>query len=81
MKEKEEEGRRKEKEEGRRRKKKDGDGLISKREVREVYRKLGETISDEVLTEMLNQVDLNQDGQISFEEFIAFRQQTNFKIL
>ena len=59
----------------------DGDGLISKREVREVYRKLGETISDEVLTEMLNQVDLNQDGQISFEEFIAFRQQTNFKIL
>ena len=59
----------------------DGDGLISKREVREVYRKLGETFSDEVLTEMLNQVDLNQDGQISFEEFIAFRQQTNFKIL
>ena len=51
----------------------DGDGLISKREVREVYRKLGETISEEVLNEMLEEVDSNQDGQISFEEFIAFR--------
>ena len=59
----------------------DGDGMISKTEVKEVYRKLGETISDEVLNEMLSDVDLNQDGQISFEEFIAFRRQANFKIL
>ena len=59
----------------------DGDGLISKGEVREVYRKLGETISEEDLTEMLNQVDENQDGQISYEEFLAFRRQANLKIL
>ena len=59
----------------------DGDGLISKGEVREVYRKLGETISEEVLTEMLNEVDENQDGQISYEEFLAFRRQSDFKIL
>ena len=59
----------------------DGDGLISKGEVREVYRKLGETMSEEVLTEMINELDVNQDGLISFEEFIAFRRQANFKIL
>ena len=59
----------------------DGDGLISKEEVKEVYRKLGETISEEVLTEMIGELDVNQDGQISFEEFIAFRRQANLKIL
>jgi len=49
---------------------KDGNGLISSDEIKEVLG-FGKTLSEEAVNEIINQVDENGDGQISFEEFVA----------
>lgn len=47
----------------------DGSGLISPDEMRLVLNQLGETLSEEEVDDFIQNVDMNGDGQIDFEEF------------
>jgi len=47
---------------------KDGSGFISASEIKQVLG-VGKNISEEIWTEIINEVDLNGDGEISFKEF------------
>jgi Ca2+-binding EF-hand superfamily protein len=47
---------------------KNGDGFISSLEIKEVLGK-GTTLVDETWKKIITEVDLNGDGEISFEEF------------
>ena len=47
---------------------KDGSGMISAEEIKNVLG-FGKTLSEEAVQEIINQVDANGDGEISFEEF------------
>jgi len=49
----------------------DKTGRISLRNLRRVAKELGENLDDEELQAMLDEFDLDQDGEISLEEFIA----------
>ena len=47
---------------------KDGGGSISHDEIREVL-SFGQKLEEEVIQEIIRQVDVNGDGEISFDEF------------
>ncbi len=47
----------------------DGNGFISEDELRQTLSNLGEHLSDRELKAMMNQADLNHDGQIDYNEF------------
>ncbi|PKU71850.1 calmodulin-like [Dendrobium catenatum] len=49
---------------------KDQDGFISAAELRQVMANLGQKLSDEELNEMISQIDMDGDGQISYDEFV-----------
>ena len=49
---------------------KDGDGKISKEELKQGFAESGESISEEEIAAMLNEGDVDGDGQINFEEFL-----------
>lgn len=49
----------------------DGTGKISLRNLRRVAKELGENLDEEELQAMIDEFDLDQDGEISEEEFIA----------
>ena len=46
-------------------------GKITFSNLKKVAKELGETISDQELHEMINEADTDNDGEISFEEFVA----------
>lgn len=46
----------------------DGSGSISVDEIKKVLG-VGKTISAEIWAEVVNEVDLNGDGEVSYEEF------------
>jgi Ca2+-binding EF-hand superfamily protein len=46
-------------------------GTIESHELRHVMRKLGEEAGDDEIEDMIRAVDLNGDGVIDFDEFIA----------
>ncbi|KAK4107130.1 EF-hand [Canariomyces notabilis] len=50
---------------------KDNTGDITASELGKVMRELGLNPSDEELKDLINEADLNKDGVISFEEFLA----------
>ncbi|GAB1318115.1 Polcalcin Jun o 2 [Madurella fahalii] len=50
---------------------KDGTGDITASELGQVMRGLGLNPSDEELDDLVNEADLNKDGVISFDEFLA----------
>ncbi|KAJ3123441.1 calmodulin-like 3 [Physocladia obscura] len=49
----------------------DGNGFISAQELRHVMASMGENLSDGDIAAMLNDYDVNGDGQIDYNEFLA----------
>ncbi|KAE9616557.1 hypothetical protein Lal_00034204 [Lupinus albus] len=47
----------------------DGDGRISKKELKDSMEKLGMLIPDKELTQMIEKIDVNGDGWVDMEEF------------
>lgn len=47
----------------------DGNGKISKSEMKELMKKLGQKLSDEEIEAMMNEVDSDKSGEIDFQEF------------
>ena len=50
----------------------DGNGLISREELREVMQQLGEKLNEEEIDEMIQDADKNGDGMIDYEEFVKY---------
>ena len=53
---------------------KDGSGSISEVELRQVMTNIGEKVTDEEIREMIQEADIDGDGQVSFKEFAAMIQ-------
>ena len=47
-----------------------GDGVVTKEELKGLLKGLGEDVSDDVVDEMIKIADENGDGKIQFEEFV-----------
>jgi len=59
----------------------DGSGSITLNEFRDIYDALGHFISENELLEMMNDADTNEDGFITFHEFLRlFKNHIHFKI-
>ncbi|XP_076446312.1 calmodulin-alpha-like isoform X1 [Babylonia areolata] len=54
---------------------KDGNGFISAAELRHVMTNLGEKLTDEEVDEMIKEADLDGDGMVNYEDFMAFATQ------
>lgn len=50
----------------------DGSGILSKNELNRFFRSMGKYFSNQELYEALDIIDNNNDGQVSFQEFIQF---------
>ena len=48
---------------------KDGNGFINRQELRVVMMNLGEQLSEEEIECLIDDVDIDGDGQINYEEF------------
>ena len=48
----------------------DGNGFITSHELRNIMNSLGENLSPEEIEEMIKEADLDNDGQIDYEEFV-----------
>ena len=46
------------------------DGVVTKDELKQLLKGLGEEVTDEVVDEMIKIADENGDGKIQFEEFV-----------
>ncbi len=57
----------------------DGNGFISRQELRAVMMNLGEKLTEEECDELVEEADLDGDGQINYEEF--FQMMTSFNRL
>ncbi len=49
----------------------DGNGYITPRELHRVMRNLGENLTEDEISEMVKQADLDGDGRINYEGSIA----------
>lgn len=56
----------------------DKTGKITFANLKRVAAELGETLSDQELHEMINEADTDNDGEISFEEFVALVKTASF---
>jgi Ca2+-binding EF-hand superfamily protein len=54
----------------------DETGKISFQNLKRVANELGETLSDEELREMIEEADLNGDGEVDEKEFLRIMQKT-----
>ena len=48
----------------------DGNGEVTKDELKTLLKGLGEEVTDEVVDEMIAIADENGDGKVDFEEFV-----------
>jgi len=48
----------------------DGDGVLTATELAEVFRALGENVTEDDITFLQNSIDKNGDGEIDFNEFL-----------
>ncbi|EDW99380.1 caltractin [Drosophila yakuba] len=55
----------------------DETGKISFRNLKRVARELGETLTDEELREMIDEADLDNDGEVNQEEFLRIMKKTS----
>ena len=55
----------------------DGTGRITLRNMRRISRELRENLSDDELQSMIDEFDMDQDGEISLEEFSAIMKTTS----
>ena len=55
----------------------DETGKISFRNLKRVARELGETMSDNELQEMIDEADMDGDGEINQDEFLRIMKKTN----
>ncbi|KAJ3041559.1 Calcium-binding component of the spindle pole body (SPB) half-bridge [Rhizophlyctis rosea] len=55
----------------------DGTGKISLRNLRRVAKEIGENLDDDELQAMIDEFDLDQDGEINEQEFIGIMTDTN----
>ncbi|VFQ65303.1 unnamed protein product [Cuscuta campestris] len=56
---------------------KDQNGYISPTELRNVMINLGEKLSEEDVEEMIQEADLDGDGQVNFDEFVKMMMHTS----
>ena len=49
----------------------DGNGYISAAELKSVMSNLGDKLSDEEVAKMIREADIDGDGQVNYEEFVA----------
>ena len=54
-----------------------GDGVVSKDELKSLLKGLGEDVTDDIVDEMIKIADENGDGKIQFEEFVAAASEGN----
>ena len=54
----------------------DDTGKISFQNLKRVARELGESLSDDELREMIEEADLNGDGEVDEKEFLRIMQKT-----
>ena len=47
----------------------DGNGYISRQELRQVMLNIGEKLLDTEIDYLINDIDIDGDGQINYEEF------------
>ena len=47
-----------------------GDGVVTKDELKSLLKGLGEDVTDDVVDEMIKIADTDGDGKIQFEEFV-----------
>ena len=60
---------------------KNGDGLISHDELKEVLKDVDVNLTDQEISEMIEAVDLDGDGQINFEEYKELNAMMNYRLL
>ena len=48
----------------------DGNGFISAQELMSVLNNIGESVTDEEIDLMINEADLDGDGQMDWDEFV-----------
>lgn len=48
-----------------------GDGVLSKEEIKSGFEKIGKLFSEEELDKMFNEIDNDKNGTVSFSEFLA----------
>ena len=51
-------------------------GFITREELRDVLRHLNHNISEKLISDVLNEIDADHDGRISYEEFARMLQDT-----
>ena len=47
-----------------------GDGQVTKEELKALLQQLGEAVDDAVIDEMIKIADVNGDGKVDFNEFV-----------
>lgn len=59
----------------------DGNGYITINELGKIYKALGHQFTEKELLEMINDSDLNQDGYITFHEFLSlYKKHVYFRV-
>jgi len=55
----------------------DGKGSIGVKDLKRITKELGENMTDEELTEMIEEADRNGDGEVTEDDFIRIMKKTN----